>query len=360
MASKQPPAATRKQGRAVPVTVCGARLPFTAIPNALYGSIDHWEIAVAYSILWHGEREGCYESQARWAERLGMSADRLQKTLSSLIARGLVEVEERHAENGARLSNRYRWVPWELVAPPAPSAADPYRSERHPLPAMPAPPTAESGTPYRSERHKQDSEEQDSEEQDPIPPLPPHPGGHGLTAARSDGDPPGECLALDCAAEQPTAERPTAKRPATQQPSAGALIKPAARKPSPTAQANQSEQARQLIALWNQHKPAGWSALACVSAKRMEVAQAFARDLGGWEAFLQALPVALANAAQDRFWSGPGHDWNSFMGYGQRSDKGHFWRFLEQQQPRTAVTRSDGSMTLADLGQQLKSVPRLF
>ena len=40
-------------------------------------------------------------------------------------------------------------------------------------------------------------------------------------------------------------------------------------------------------------------------------------------------------------------------GYGERSGKGHFWRFLEQQQPRSEPARADGSLTLAALGEPM-------
>lgn len=111
------------------------------------------------------------------------------------------------------------------------------------------------------------------------------------------------------------------------------------------------------MAVWNEYKPDGWGGLRCVNPKRWEVAMNFARDLGGFELFLEALPLALHNAAADRFWGGPGHDWNSFMGYGEDTGKGHFLRFLEQEAPRVPTTNRDGSLTFAGTIIQTRNNP---
>jgi hypothetical protein len=291
-----------------------------------------------------------------------MSVDRLQKTLAELVDQGLVELEERWADNGARMSNRYRWVPWELVAPGTPDHHDaqaptaqngtPHRSERDPLPAPPAPPTGQAGTPYRCERYKQDSEEQDSEEQDSdeqlIPPLPPHEGGNGLAAVDQDGS-------MTEVVNVSVVEQP-------EQPSAIVPVKATKRQAKRPASMPTAEEAARLMAVWNENRPAGWGALTCINQKRWEVALGFAQDLGGLDAFLQALPVALANAGQDRFWGGPGHDWNSFMGYGAKTGKGHFLRFLEQEAPCIPTTNRDGSLTFLGtiLQAQNNPTPKFF
>jgi hypothetical protein len=113
------------------------------------------------------------------------------------------------------------------------------------------------------------------------------------------------------------------------------------------------------MAIWNEHKPPGWGGLISVNDKRWEVAEAFARDLGGMDAFLSALPVALHNAGQDRFWRAPGHDWNSFMGYGEKTGKGHFLRFLEQEAPRIPTVDRDGSLTAAGMALE-PDLPQFF
>jgi hypothetical protein len=149
--------------------------------------------------------------------------------------------------------------------------------------------------------------------------------------------------------EPPTAGQPAAIVPAKpKRPRA----KPGSHQPAP-------EEARRLMAIWNEHKPPGWSSLTCVNSKRWEVVEAFARDLGGLEAFLAALPVALHNASQDRFWRGPGHDWNSFMGYGEKTGKGHFLRFLEQEAPCIPTVNRDGSLTAAGMALE-PDLPHLF
>lgn len=345
------------------VSIAPHRHPFTALPNDLYGRVDHWGVAVIYSILWHGDREGCYESQARWAARLGMSVDRLQKTLLQLASRGLIAIEERWGDNGARLSNRYRWIPWELTPPAdfsshptAASSGGPYRSERDPLPSTPAPPTAHAGTPYRCERYKQDSEEQDSDQQDSEelrPPLTPPCGGDGLTADQ----PSTETLSITVSVgqvEQPTAV-PSDSPPASshlaaqpqllQQPNAAAPVKAKRSRTTRSSNVHSDDDARRLIAIWNENRPGGWGALSCMTAARWEVVDHWSAALGTFETFLQALPVALANAGRDRFWCAPGHGWNSFMGYGAKTGKAHFLTFLEQEQAYAPTVNRDGSLT---------------
>lgn len=182
------------------------------------------------------------------------------------------------------------------------------------------------------------------------PPLTPHPGGDGLPAVdRSTG----EGWVVDVAVvEQPA-------QPTAEQPSAIVPVDPKRPRAKPTGGLPSPEDARRLMAIWNEHKPPGWSRLNCVNDRRWEVAQAFARDLGGLEAFLAALPIALHNAGQDRFWRAPGHDWNSFMGYGAKTGKGHFLRFLEQEAPRVPTVNRDGSLTAAGMALE-PDFPQLF
>jgi hypothetical protein len=147
-----------------------------------------------------------------------------------------------------------------------------------------------------------------------------------------------------------------------EQPSAIVPVKATKRQAKRPASIPTAEEAARLMAVWNDNRPAGWSSLTCINQQRWEVAIGFAKDLGGMDAFLEALPVALANAGQDRFWCAPGHDWNSFMGYGAKTGKGHFLRFLEQEAPCVPTTNRDGSLTFLGtiLQAQNNPTPKFF
>lgn len=338
---------------------------FSACPWEVMQAFKHdvWAVYLALHHYGWRSKEGCWASVNTISKLCGLGQRSVRNAIRQLRAGGWIVSEERpggttvhhvHLEPHVSTSQGAPKEPGQSSKPAATAeivTQEPLSEMQgvsaEPLSEMPGVPLSKKTAPPLSKK---------TDEQDPltttsqqttrtalIPPLPPHPGGHGLTAARGSTD--GSADVCVTVTVEPAAEQPPAALAVNEQPAATAPIKarPSRRRrdsAQPTA-----EEARRLMTVWNDNKPAGWSSITCVNQRRWEVAMGWARDLGGLEAFFEALPVALANASQDRFWSGPGHDWNSFMGYGGDTGKGHFLRFLEQQEKREPTVNRDGSLT---------------
>lgn len=310
---------------------------------------DHYIWAVYACVYRHGygSSQGCWASVKTIESETGACHHKVRKSLSALVTAGFLSRSERegtttvyHVQDLAHAASRAQPFK-ELKGKKALQG-----NEEVVLQSCEGPPLQGF---ERPELQKSEGEQEPfnknpstkTHEQYPLnPPFIPPSGGSGLSADRGSEEGTDVCVTVtvEPAAEQPAAALAVSEQPAATTP---AKAKPRRRDSAqPTA-----EEARRLMSVWNDNKPAGWSAITCVNQKRWEVASGWARDLGGLEAFFEALPVALSNASQDRFWSGPGHDWNSFMGYGGDTSKGHFLRFLEQQEKREPTVNSDGSLT---------------
>jgi DNA-binding MarR family transcriptional regulator len=341
---------------------------FSACPWEVMQSFRHdvWAVYLALHHFGWRSKEGCWASVKTIAGMSGLAQQTVRRAIKQLRDSGWIVSKERpggttvhyvHLERHQEAIKRQTGSRQQAQNPDpeAQSLEEPLskmegveavplsKTEGVPLSKMTAPPLSKM-----------------TDEQDPLttksqltrrtaitPPLPPHEGGDGLTAVDRSDDWTGDVNVS--VVEQP--EQPSAIVPVK------ATKKSNKRSASPTA-----EEAARLMAVWNENRPAGWGALTCINQKRWEVAMGFAKDLGGMEAFLDALPIALANAGQDRFWGGPGHDWNSFMGYGAKTGKGHFLRFLEQEAPRVPTTNPDGSLSFLGtiLQAQNNPTPQFF
>lgn len=317
---------------------------------------DHYIWSVYACVYRHGygSAQGCWASIKTIESETGACHHKVRESLSDLVEAGFLFKVERagtttvyYVQDLAYAASRAQSFK-ELKGKKALQG-----NEEVVLQSCEGPPLQDSERPglQKSEGEQEPFNKNPStktHEQDPFnPPFIPPSGGSGLSADRGseEGTDVFVTETVEPAAEQPVAALAVVEQPA---PTASVKAKKSKRKrdttppetPAPTAQ-----EAFRLMEIWNEHRPAGWSAITCVNQKRWEVAMGWARDLGGLEAFFEALPVALANASQDRFWSGPGHDWNSFMGYGGDTSKGHFLRFLEQQEKREPTVNPDGSLT---------------
>ena len=350
-----------------------------------------------------GSQTGCWATVSTIARESGVGVNKVRRVLSQLRREGWIETLERH---GYTSIHRVRLEPLQAanetpaakVKPsrnrePAPSriregfaghdacrveavtrvlsvstAQAPSRN-REPAPSLIRDPlqnhgplTELQGDPSRNretpphgsvrgplteslgkqETHKQETQEQEKKN----PPYPPE-GGNGLTAAAHQPQPLIDLLPVSTTAEQPPATMP---------------VKTKGSRPKGSAKGHSQDDARRLVAIWNENRPGGWSALSCVTADRWDVVDKWSAALGGFESFLLALPVALANAGRDRFWCAPGHGWNSFMGYGAKTGKAHFLTFLEQEQAYAPTVNRDGSLTFAGTAIQAMNnpTPQLF
>jgi hypothetical protein len=313
---------------------------------------DHYIWAVYACVYRHGygSAQGCWASIKTMESETGVCHHKVRESLSDLVEAGFLFKVERagtttvyyvqdlaHAASRAQSFN-------ELKGEKALQG-----NEEVVLQSCEGPPLQGC---ERPELQKSEGEQEPinknpltkTHEQYPVnPPFIPPSGGSGLPADR--GWEEGSDASGVMAVVEPATGPPLAALAIPEQPASHKLVK--AKRGSRKTDSLQptEEEASRLMSVWNDNKPAGWSAITCVNQKRWEVAMGWARDLGGLEAFFEALPVALANASQDRFWSGPGHDWNSFMGYGGATSKGHFLRFLEQQEKREPTVNPDGSLT---------------
>lgn len=338
---------------------------FSACPWEVMQAFKHdvWAVYLALHHYGWRSKEGCWASIKTISELCGLGQRSVRNAIRQLRAGGWVVSKERpggttvhhvHLERHACAIDGGQKEPAQSskAAVSTETAAVEPLSEMQGVSAEPL--SKREGVPLSKKAGPPLSKKTD--EQDPltttslqttrtalIPPLPPHPGGHGLTAARGSMDGSVDVCVTEIV--EPAAEQPAAALAVIEQPAATAPVKAKAKPRKKESELPTADEARRLMSVWNDNKPAGWSAITYINKKRWEVAMGWARDLGGLEAFFEALPVALANASQDRFWSGPGHDWNSFMGYGSKTSKGHFLRFLEQQEKREPTVNPDGSLT---------------
>jgi hypothetical protein len=342
---------------------------FVTLPYVLMDVFrDHCIWAVYACVYRHGygSAQGCWASIKTIESETGACHHKVRESLSDLVEAGFLSKVERagtttvyYVQDLAHAASRAQSFK-ELKGKKALQG-----NEGVVLQSCEGPPLQDSECPglQKSEGEQEPFNKNPStknHEQDPVnPPFIPPSGGSGLSA--------------DCGSEEgtdvfvtetvePAAEQPVPALAVVEQPASTAPVKAKAKPRRRDSAQPTAEEARRLMSVWNDNKPAGWSAITCVNQKRWEVAMGWARDLGGLEAFFEALPVALANASQDRFWSGPGHDWNSFMGYGGATSKGHFLRFLEQQEKREPTVNPDGSLTF--LGSLIQTnqnpTPQLF
>jgi hypothetical protein len=317
---------------------------------------DHYAWALYGCIYRHGwgTQEGCWASVVTMSKETGINHHKIRTTLKELQNAGFITAVQRP---GRTTVYHPQWTPEAQLKTPVAGATQLPQPlpdlEGVPTPLIPdiagAPLQFSEEVPLQAIEDEQEPINKNPLTRTPLihPPNPPR-GGSGLTAADR-----GEVIEMVAVQEIEQSEQP-------EQPCAMVPVTVQLAQATGSAYTNRAAAASRLMAVWNEHRPRGWNALRSMNTKRWELAMAFAQDLGGFDALLEALPIALHNAGRDRFWCAPGHDWNSFMGYGKNSNKGHFWRFLEQDIPRMATTNPDGSLTLAALTQQLKSVPRWF
>ncbi len=350
-------------GRGV-ISATYAATAFSACPWEVMQAFRHdvWAVYLALHHFGWRSKDGCWASVKTIAEMCGMAQQTVRRAIKKLREGGWIVSKERaggttvhfvHLERHQEAIKRQNASRGQAQTPvPAPQAAAEPLSNLQGVEALPLSktggvPLSEMTAPPLSfltdEQDPLTTKSQLTRTTAVIPPLPPHEGGNGLTAVDGlEEDPVQEPLAER---EQPTA-RPVPSASSEAEPSSAIVpVSAKGKRPASPRGGPTQEQACRLMAVWNENKPAGWGGLRCVNPDRWAVAMNFSRDLGSFEAFLEALPVALHNAAGDRFWSGPGHDWNSFMGYGGKTGKGHFLRFLEQEAPRIPTTNPDGSLT---------------
>jgi hypothetical protein len=344
---------------------------FAQLPRALMRQFPSPYVWAVYACIhdhgW-GSADGCWASIQTMSAETGVNHHKIREVLKVLDAHGWITTEMRPGRSTVyrpRLEASLQSDPFKK------SKGSPLLQESEgvaqqvqmpPVQEIEGGPLQEcEGPPLQDLEDKQEPNNKNPTTRTPYksPPYPPH-GGDGLAAVdRSEGGDRLVSISLEEQPQRPTAERPANQQPTAEQPAAIVPAQPRGTRARTARHRPPSEEAHRLTEIWNAHKPPGWNSLTCVNSKRWEVVEAFARDLGGLEAFLAALPLALHNASQDRFWRGPGHDWNSFMGYGGQTSKGHFLRFLEQEAPRVPTVNRDGSLTAAGMALE-PDLPHLF
>lgn len=100
------------------------------------------------------------------------------------------------------------------------------------------------------------------------------------------------------------------------------------KKPPPPPKPQTPAQADRVVAVWNTHKPKAWQSIATMGT-RMRVVEHLARQLGGFETFLELLPLALTEAAADSWWRSKRMSWANFMGTGNTA-KAHFEEMVDR------------------------------
>lgn len=120
------------------------------------------------------------------------------------------------------------------------------------------------------------------------------------------------------------------------------LSKKEKKNPQPPAES----QAERVARVWNDHRPKKWQKVQ-VMGTRMKVVDHLARQVGGIEKFLELLPLALAEAASDKWWGQKAMSWANFMGTGNTS-KAHFEEMVDRALAKgtTATDPEDNPGTL--------------
>lgn len=279
---------------------------FIQIPNDLWdarteGGMEAYHDAEVYGWLWrfgHGSEHGYYGTVAKLAAVAHIKERHVRQSLRRLELAGFITRTERLG-----MTSLYRTYIDPVCAPrattnPLPHGAPP-ASRGTPLPPAPQgpPPPASRGTPTPCPVRPPKQEPKNKNPENKKKTNSPQPA-----AARDPGPEPEPAPA-------PLAIAPrTAACPKSPDPAMAALV----------------------IEAWNHHKPATWPAIQRLGAKRWPVVVEWSQELGGFQEFLDAIPIALAAAARDPWWGQKVMDWANFMGHGPKSTKQHFLRFYER------------------------------
>lgn len=286
------------------------QMPFAGLPICLRGKVTPYELAVLWAL--QGRGQNCFPSIQQLSRDTSISTRTVCRVLADLERKGWIRRFATFRENGAKTSNRYQVTVWEKYMQLAESedAIPHVPQSRMGVCATEAHGHApDSRMAYATEAHEIDKSKKIKNERknSHVEGAVEKPAERSVPAR--DPGPEPEPTSPPLAIAPRTATCPTSPDPAM-----AALV----------------------IEAWNRHKPATWPAIQRLGAKRWPVVVEWSQELGGFQEFLDAIPVALAAAARDPWWGQKAMDWANFMGHGPKSTKQHFLRFYERGMDQTA------------------------
>lgn len=93
-----------------------------------------------------------------------------------------------------------------------------------------------------------------------------------------------------------------------------------------------NDQKKELVQIFNTHKPASWPKLSVLSEARLNALTRIWEGNGGRTWFVESLPIAMASVSKDDFWTrkirNPSFD--AFFGVGRKAAKNHFFEHFEK------------------------------